>query len=100
MSELVMTISIAVQAAATIALVVATCLLVKHTKALAKVSDDLARIEEVREKRTQREKNLFDVRWAYELGEAILRVDPVILVPGCSVQRHSATGLNLSRGWN
>jgi hypothetical protein len=76
MSELVMTISIAVQAAAIIALVVATCLLVKHTKALAKVSDDLARIEEVREKRTQREKKLFDVRRAYELGEAILRVDP------------------------
>jgi hypothetical protein len=76
MSELVMTISIAVQAAATIALVWATSLLVKHTKALARVSDGLARIEEAREKRTKREKKLFDIQRAYELAEEILRIDP------------------------
>ena len=76
MSELTMTISIAVQAIATIALVWATFLLVKHTKALAKVSDNLARIEETREKRTRREKELFEIQRAYDLGEEILKVDP------------------------
>lgn len=76
MSELVMTISIAVQAVTTIALVLATFLLVKHTKALAKVSDSLARIEEVREKKAQREKKLFDIQRACELAEDMLRVDP------------------------
>ncbi|MCX6141947.1 MAG: hypothetical protein NTZ35_01880 [Ignavibacteriales bacterium] len=93
MSELVMTISIAVQAVATIALVLVTYFLVKHTKALAKVSDGLTKIEEARDKRTQREKKLFDIQRAYELAEDILRINPgyfgAELFPGVSPREHS-----------
>ena len=71
-----MTISVAVQAMATIALVWVTYLLVKHTKALAKVSGGLTKIEEARDQRTAREKKLFEIQQAYDLGEEIIKMDP------------------------
>jgi hypothetical protein len=76
MPEPMMTISVAVQAVATIALVLVTYFLAKHTKALATVSAALARIEEARDKRAQRERKLLDIRRAYELAETIVKIGP------------------------
>ena len=76
MFDCITTVSIAVQALATIALVWATALLVRHTKTLANVTKDLARIEHSRETKAQREETLIDIQLIYELTEKILKVDP------------------------
>jgi heme exporter protein D len=82
MNEYIMTISIAVQAIATIALVWATVLLVKHTRLLANVTKELARIEHSRDDKAQGEKTLNNLEQIYELSENILKIDPGLFGAG------------------
>ena len=70
-----MTISITIQAIATIALVWATGLLVRHTKLLAEVTKELARIEHSRDDKAQDEITLNNMEQIYELTGKILMVD-------------------------
>jgi hypothetical protein len=93
MSEIIMIASIAVQAFATIVLVGVTYLLAKHTKALAHITEELAGIEYMRERRTCNEKERIIIAEVYELADSIVKINAgyfgVELFPGVKARKNS-----------